>query len=90
MDAAWRDTLWEAGENHQGKPHMQPSGHPWQCWVFLGRLRLVSSLQRKRLPLSLMWEMETHHSGLDLVPATSSLAKDHGKSLMSETLLSYQ
>lgn len=90
MDAAWRDTLWEAGENHQGKPHMQPSGHPRQCWGFLGRLRLVSLLQRKRLPLSTMWEMEACHSGHDLIPATSSLAKGRGKSLMSEPLLSHQ
>lgn len=87
MNAAWRHTLWEAGENHQGTPHTQPSGHPWQCGAFLGQPRLLSSLQRKRLPLSLVWEMETRPLGHVLVPATSSLAKDHGKSLVSEPLL---
>lgn len=90
MDAAWRDTLWEAGENHQGKPHTQPSGHPRQFCGFLGWLRLVSSLQRKRLSGSLVWEMETRHSGHGLVPATSSLAKDRGENLVSEPLLSHQ
>lgn len=28
VNAAWRHTLWEAGENHRGKPHTKPSGHP--------------------------------------------------------------